>query len=148
MSGGVLVADQGPTSTRAIVFGAQAEPIAVGQQEFRQIFPEPGHVEHDPEEIWRTEVSTIRLALAKADFARAALACDNATIWQSRRTAPLWARLKQAGHEALIAERSGLLLDPYFSATKIAWILDNVPGARAQAERGELAFGTFDSFLI
>src|ERR1700722_1546721 len=169
MSGCVLVVDQGTTSTRAIVFGAQAEPIAVGQQEFRQIFPEPGHVEHDPEEIWRTTLSTIRLALAKADLAPSALAglgianqrettlvwnrasglaLHNAIVWQDRRTAPLCARLKQAGHEALIAERSGLLLDPYFSATKIAWILDNVPGARAQAERGELAFGTIDSFLI
>jgi glycerol kinase len=169
MSGCVLVVDQGTTSTRAIVFGPQAEPIAVGQQEFRQIFPEPGHVEHDPEEIWRTTLSTIRLALAKADLAPSALAglgianqrettlvwnrasglaLHNAIVWQDRRTAPLCARLKQAGHEALIAERSGLLLDPYFSATKIAWILDNVPGARAQAERGELAFGTIDSFLI
>jgi glycerol kinase len=169
MCGCVLVVDQGTTSTRAIVFGPQAEPIAVGQQEFRQIFPEPGHVEHDPEEIWRTTLSTIRLALAKADLAPSALAglgianqrettlvwnrasglaLHNAIVWQDRRTAPLCARLKQAGHEALIAERSGLLLDPYFSATKIAWILDNVPGARAQAERGELAFGTIDSFLI
>jgi glycerol kinase len=169
MSERILVVDQGTTSTRAIVFGAKAEPIAVGQQEFRQIFPQPGYVEHDPEEIWRTTLSTIRLALAKADLAPDALAglgianqrettlvwnrasglaLHNAIVWQDRRTAPLCARLKQAGQETLIAERSGLLLDPYFSATKIAWILDNVPGARAQAERGELAFGTIDSFLI
>jgi glycerol kinase len=169
MSERILVVDQGTTSTRAILFGAKAEPIAVGQQEFRQIFPEPGYVEHDPEEIWRSTLATIRLALTKADLAPGALAglgianqrettlvwnrasglaLHNAIVWQDRRTAPLCARLKQAGHEALIAERSGLLLDPYFSATKIAWILDNVPGARAQAERGELAFGTIDSFLI
>jgi glycerol kinase len=169
MSERILVVDQGTTSTRAIVFGAQAEPIAVGQQEFRQIFPEPGYVEHDPEEIWQSTLATIRLALSKADLAPGALAgvgianqrettvvwnrasglaLHNAIVWQDRRTAPLCARLKQGGHEALIAERSGLLLDPYFSATKIAWILDNVPGARAQAERGELAFGTIDSFLI
>jgi glycerol kinase len=169
MSERILVVDQGTTSTRAIVFGAKAEPIAVGQQEFRQIFPQPGYVEHDPEEIWRTTLSTIRLALAKADLAPDALAglgianqrettlvwnrasglaLHNAIVWQDRRTAPLCASIKQAGHETLIAERSGLLLDPYFSATKIAWILDNVPGARTQAERGELAFGTIDSFLI
>jgi glycerol kinase len=169
MSERILVVDQGTTSTRAIVFGAQAEPIAVGQQEFRQIFPEPGYVEHDPEEIWQSTLATIRLALSKADLAPGALAgvgianqrettvvwnrasglaLHNAIVWQDRRTAPLCARLKQGGHEELIAERSGLLLDPYFSATKIAWILDNVPGARAQAERGELAFGTIDSFLI
>jgi glycerol kinase len=169
MSERILVVDQGTTSTRAIVFGAKAEPIAVGQQEFRQIFPQPGYVEHDPEEIWRTTLSTIRLALTKADLAPDALASlgianqrettlvwnrasglalHNAIVWQDRRTAPLCASIKQAGHETLIAERSGLLLDPYFSATKIAWILDNVPGARTQAERGELAFGTIDSFLI
>jgi glycerol kinase len=169
MSERILVVDQGTTSTRAIVFGAKAEPIAVGQQEFRQIFPQPGYVEHDPEEIWRTTLSTIRLALAKADLAPDALAglgianqrettlvwnrasglaLHHAIVWQDRRTAPLCASIKQAGHETLIAERSGLLLDPYFSATKIAWILDNVPGARTQAERGELAFGTIDSFLI
>jgi glycerol kinase len=169
MSGCVLVIDQGTTSTRAIVFGSHAEPIAVGQQEFRQIFPEPGYVEHDPEEIWRTTLSTIRLALAKADLAPGALAglgianqrettvvwnratglaLHNAIVWQDRRTAALCADLKAAGHEPLIAERTGLLFDPYFSATKIAWILDNTPGARAQAERGELAFGTIDSFLI
>jgi glycerol kinase len=151
------------------VFGADAEPIAVGQQEFRQIFPHPGHVEHDPEEIWRSTLSTIREALAKADLAPSGLAgvgianqrettivwdrasgraIHNAIVWQDRRTAAACAELARAGHEALIGARTGLLLDPYFSATKIAWILDNVSGARARAQRGELAFGTVDSFLI
>jgi glycerol kinase len=169
MSGRILVIDQGTTSTRAIVFGERAELIAVGQQEFTQIFPRPGFVEHDPEEIWRTTLSTIRQALAKADLAPSALAgvgvtnqrettivwsratgrpLHNAIVWQDRRTADACAELKRGGHEALVHERTGLLLDPYFSATKIAWILDNAPGARAQAERGELAFGTVDSFLI
>jgi glycerol kinase len=169
MSGRILVIDQGTTSTRAIVFGANAEPVAVGQQEFAQIFPQPGYVEHDPEEIWRSTLATIREALAKADLAPSALAgvgvanqrettivwnratgraLHNAIVWQDRRTAAACAKLKQAGCEPLVAERAGLLLDPYFSATKIAWILDNAPGARAQAERGELAFGTVDSFLI
>jgi glycerol kinase len=169
MSGRILVIDQGTTSTRAIVFGANAQPIAIGQLAFRQIFPQPGYVEHDPEEIWQTVLATVAEALAKADLAPEALAAigvanqrettivwnrasgravHNAIVWQDRRTAAHCARLKQAGHEALITERTGLLLDPYFSATKIAWILDNVAGARAQAERGELAFGTVDSFLI
>jgi glycerol kinase len=169
MSGRVLVIDQGTTSTRAIVFGANAEPIAASQQEFAQIFPEPGHVEHDPEEIWRTALSTIRQALSKAGLAARTLAgigianqrettivwsrasgraLHNAIVWQDRRTAAACDRLRQDGCEALIGARTGLLLDPYFSATKIAWILDNTPGARAAAERGELAFGTVDSFLI
>jgi glycerol kinase len=169
MSGEILVIDQGTTSTRSIVFGANAEPIAVGQQEFGQIFPHPGHVEHDPEEIWRSTLSTIREALSKADLAPSALAglgianqrettivwdrasgraIHNAIVWQDRRTAGACAKLARAGHEALIGARTGLLLDPYFSATKIAWILDNVSGARVRAQRGELAFGTVDSFLI
>jgi glycerol kinase len=169
MSGEILVIDQGTTSTRSIVFGANAEPIAVGQQEFRQIFPRPGLVEHDPEEIWRSTLSTIREALAKADLAPSALAAvgianqrettivwdrasgkaiHNAIVWQDRRTAAACAELERAGHGKLIGARTGLLLDPYFSATKIAWILDNVAGARARAQRGELAFGTVDSFLI
>jgi glycerol kinase len=169
MSGHVLVIDQGTTSTRAIVFGAKAEPIAVAQEEFPQIFPRPGLVEHDPEDIWRSTLSTARAALAKAEVASGGIVgigianqrettlvwnratgrpVHNAIVWQDRRTAPMCARLKQSGHEQLAAERTGLLFDPYFSATKIAWLLDNVPDARAQAERGELAFGTVDSFLI
>ena len=169
MNGHILVIDQGTTSTRAIVFGPDATPMATGQKEFRQIFPQPGWVEHDPEDIWRSTLETVRGALAKANLAPLALAgvgianqrettlvwnhatgrpIHNAIVWQDRRTAALCADLKARGCEALIAERTGLLLDPYFSATKIAWLLDNVPGARSQAERGELAFGTVDSFLL
>jgi glycerol kinase len=169
MSGTILVIDQGTTSTRAILFDGDAKPIAIAQQEFAQLFPQPGFVEHDPEEIWRSTLSTIREVLAKAELAPAALAgigianqrestvvwdrasgrpIHNVIVWQDRRTAAACAALKRAGHEALISERTGLLLDPYFSATKIAWILDNTPGARARAQRGELAFGTIDSFLI
>jgi glycerol kinase len=169
MSGCVLVIDQGTTSTRAIVFGRDAAPIASAQEEFRQIFPQPGWVELDPEDIWRSTLATAREALRKADLAPSALAgvgianqrettlvwnrktgrpIHNAIVWQDRRTAPLCAELKDRGCETLVSKRAGLLLDPYFSATKIAWILDNVPGARAEAERGDLVFGTVDSFLI
>ena len=169
MSGHVLVIDQGTTSTRAIVFGSDAIPLASGQQEFRQFFPQPGWVEHDPEDIWRTVLATAREALNKANLSPAALAgigitnqrettvvweratgrpVHNAIVWQDRRTAPACAELKAHGSESLVIERTGLLLDPYFSATKIAWILDAAPGARAQAERGELLFGTIDSFLL
>jgi glycerol kinase len=169
MNGCVLVIDQGTTSTRAIIFGTDAAPVASAQEEFRQIFPQPGWVEHDPEDIWRSTLATAREALRKADIAPSALAgvgianqrettliwnrrtgrpIHNAIVWQDRRTADLCADLKNRGQERLVAERTGLLLDPYFSATKIAWLLDNVAGARAEAERGELAFGTVDSFLL
>jgi glycerol kinase len=168
-TGHVLVIDQGTTSTRAIVFGPDAAPVAVAQQEFRQIFPRPGWVEHDPEDIWRSTLATAREALAKAGLAPAALAglgianqrettlvwsresgraIHNAIVWQDRRTAPQCADLKARGLERFVTERTGLLLDPYFSATKVAWILDNTPGARDAAQRGELAFGTVDSFLL
>jgi glycerol kinase len=169
MDGHVLAIDQGTTSTRAIVFGSDTAPIATAQQEFRQIFPQPGWVEHDPEDIWRSTLATIREALTESGLATSSLAgvgianqrettlvwnratgraIHNAIVWQDRRTARQCADLESRGLEALVAERTGLLLDPYFSATKIAWILDNVPGARSQAERGELAFGTVDSFLL
>jgi glycerol kinase len=169
MTGCVLVIDQGTTSTRAIVFGSDAAPMAVAQQEFPQIFPRPGWVEHDPENLWGSALATGREALRKADLAPSALAglgianqrettliwnrrtgqpIHNAIVWQDRRTAALCADLKARGCEPMIAERTGLLLDPYFSATKIGWLLDNVPGARARAERGELAFGTVDAFLL
>ena len=165
----VLVIDQGTTSTRAIVFGADAAPIASGQREFRQIFPHPGWVEHDPEEIWATCLETVREALAKGALTAAGLGglgitnqretaliwnrktgapIHNAIVWQDRRTADVCAALKADGAEALVAARTGLLLDPYFSATKIAWLLDHVDGARAAAERGDLAFGTVDTFLM
>ena len=169
MTGHVLVVDQGTTSTRSIVFGPDAALVAMAQEEFPQIFPQPGWVEHDPESLWRTTLSTARQALSRAGVEPSALAglgitnqrettlvwsrttgrpIHNAIVWQDRRTAPLCAELKERGCETLVSKRAGLLLDPYFSATKIAWILDNVPGARAEAERGDLAFGTVDSFLV
>ena len=169
MPSAILVIDQGTTSTRAIVFGPDALPVATAQEEFPQFYPQPGWVEHDPKDLWRTTVSTAKLALAKvADkgFQIAALGItnqretaliwdrktgaplDNAIVWQDRRTAAFCNALKADGAEALVQRKAGLLLDPYFSATKIAWLLDNVEGARARAERGELAFGTIDSYLL
>ena len=169
MSGSVLVIDQGTTSTRAIVFGPDMRPRATAQEEFAQLYPQPGWVEHDPDLLWQTTLSTGRAALAEAKAAGLAVAAlgitnqretvllwerrsgrpiHNAIVWQDRRTATLCADLKVNGAEELVQARSGLLLDPYFSATKIAWLLDTVPGARALAERGELAFGTVDTFLL
>jgi glycerol kinase len=165
----ILAIDQGTTSTRAIVFDAKGSPVASAQQELPQIFPQPGWVEHDAEEIWRATVEVCRGALAKAGLAAAALAgigitnqretavvwdratgkpIHNAIVWQDRRTAEHCAALKRAGHESEIAQRTGLLLDPYFSGTKIAWILDHVAGARAAAARGALAAGTIECFLL
>jgi glycerol kinase len=165
----VLAIDQGTTSTRSILFDAAARPVATAQREFPQHYPQPGWVEHDPEDVWRDTVDTLREALARAGVAAtdvAAIGVTNqretvvvwdrasgeaihkAIVWQDRRTADVCARLKADGAEALVRERTGLLLDPYFSGTKLAWILDNVDGARARAERGELAFGTIDSFLL
>ncbi len=165
----ILALDQGTTSTRSIVFDSGLRPVATAQAEFPQHFPRPGWVEHEPEDLWRSALSTMRAALAKAGLAARDLAgigitnqrettivwdratgaaIHNAIVWQDRRTAGACARLREAGHEEPVRRRTGLLLDPYFSATKIAWILDQVPGARARAERGELAFGTVDSFLL
>ncbi|WP_198372726.1 glycerol kinase GlpK [Roseomonas rosulenta] len=165
----LLALDQGTTSTRTIAFDAALAPLAVAQEELPQHFPSPGWVEHEPEDIWRGALSTLRNALSKAggDAARVAgigitnqrettLLWDRATgrclhraiVWQDRRTAEHCARLRSEGLEPLLTERSGLLADPYFSATKLAWLLDNVPGARAAAERGSLAFGTVDAFLL
>jgi glycerol kinase len=169
MSGSVLVIDQGTTSTRAIVFGPDTLPVATAQEEFPQFFPRPGWVEHDPRDLWRTALSTARIARAKAiegghQIAAVGIAnqretiviwdrasgqpIHNAIVWQDRRTAPICDELRRTGCEPLVQARSGLLLDPYFSATKIAWMLDHVAGARERAERGELAFGTVDSFLL
>lgn len=165
----LLAIDQGTTSTRAIVFDAALKPVASAQQEFRQIYPGPGEVEHDPEEIWTTTVATVRDAMAKAGVDARAIAAigitnqrettvlwdrasgkpiHNAIVWQDRRTADACAALRQQGHEPEISARTGLLLDPYFSATKITWLLDRVGGARAAAAQGKLAFGTIDSFLL
>jgi len=169
MSGYVLAIDQGTTSSRAIVFDAHLNVVGVGQQEFPQHFPRSGWVEHDPDDIWRTVLESCRFALSRAGVAPRDLdgigitnqrettlvwergsgrPVHRAIVWQDRRTADACDRLKAAGHEPLISRKTGLLIDPYFSGTKIAAILDATPGARAQAERGELAFGTVDSFLI
>ncbi len=169
MSGSVLVIDQGTTSTRAMVFGPDIASAALAQEEFPQHFPQPGWVEHEPQDLWRTALSTARIVLKKANDQGLKVAAlgianqretvliwdrqtgvpiHNAIVWQDRRTAGICAELKREGAEALVQDRSGLLLDPYFSATKIAWLLDHVPGARAKAQRGELAFGTVDTFLL
>ena len=161
----ILAIDQGTTSSRAILFDERLKAVAVGQQEFRQIFPASGWVEHDPEEIWSTTLATCRQAMAGGGEVAAIGVTNqrettvvwdkatgapvyNAIVWQDRRTADLCARLKADGHEPAVTDTTGLLLDPYFSGTKLAWILDNVEGARARAEAGELLFGTVDSFLI
>ena len=165
----VLAIDQGTTSSRAIAFGLDGQPIALAQQEFAQIYPHPGWVEHDPEVIWATVLSTGRAAVQEAQakgFALAAIGVTNqrettvlwdretgapvgnAIVWQDRRTAETTRALAQAGLEPAIAAKTGLLLDPYFSASKLAWLLDHAPGARARAEAGSLAFGTIDSFLV
>jgi len=163
----ILAIDQGTTSTRAILFDAQGQSVAIAQRELPQHYPRPGWVEHDPEDIWRDTLAVAREALGRADLGRVAgigitnqretvVVWDRTTgkpihraiVWQDRRTAERCAELKAVGLEHLVRERTGLLLDPYFSATKVAWILDEVPGARECAERGELAFGTIDSFLL
>ena len=164
----VLALDQGTTSSRAIIFDEAGRAVASAQQEFRQIYPKPGWVEHDAQEIWRTQREVAREALRSSGLRPEALvACGianqrettvvwdrqtgepihNAIVWQDRRTAALCAELKEVGAESLVQERTGLVLDPYFSGTKLAWILDQVPGARKRAELGELAFGTIDTWL-
>ena len=165
----ILALDQGTSSSRSIVFDTQGRIVASAQLELPQIYPRPGWVEHDPREIWRTQLATAREALAKAGLAAAdirALGITNqrettvvwnratgqplhhAIVWQDRRAEPLCAQLREAGHADTIQRKTGLLIDAYFSGTKLRWILDNVNGARAAAERGELAFGTVDSWLI
>jgi glycerol kinase len=165
----VLALDQGTTSSRALVFDRQGAIRAVAQQEFRQIFPRPGWVEHDPQELWSSQaavaVEALRRAGAPADrYAAIGIANQrettivwdretgvpvcNAIVWQDRRTADVCERLKRDGVAPLVQQKTGLVIDAYFSATKIRWILDNVPGARARAEHGRLAFGTVDSWLI
>jgi glycerol kinase len=165
----VLAIDQGTTSTRAMVFDAAGAPRGRAQKELAQSFPRPGWVEHDPEEIWSAVVETSRAALAAAGLTAADVAAIGITnqrettivweraggrpiapaiVWQDRRTADLCARLSEAGHAAEVQDKTGLVIDPYFSASKIVFLLDTIPGARAAAERGELAFGTVDSFLL
>ncbi len=171
MAGGpyILSLDSGTTSCRAILFDTSGRPVATGQREFTQYFPKPGWVEHDPEEIWAAQAGVIGEAMARAGAGQGDVAAIgitnqretcvvwdrrtgepvcNAIVWQDRRTSGMCRTLREAGHEALITERTGLLLDAYFSGTKVAWILDNADGARGRAERGELAFGTIDTWLL
>ena len=169
MPAALIAIDQGTTSTRAIAFDAGLKPLATAQQELPQIFPAPGWVEHDPEEIWQAVVATTRAAMAQAGLTAKDIAgigitnqrettvlwdrasgkpIHNAIVWQDRRTADLCDALRREGHEGEITKKTGLLLDPYFSASKIAWLLDNVEGARALAAVGQLAFGTIDCFLL
>jgi glycerol kinase len=165
----VLALDQGTTSSRAIVFDDFGREVGVAQRELQQIFPRSGWVEHDPEEIWDTQIAVAREALALAGLSARDVAAlgitnqrettlvwdratgapiANAIVWQDRRTAETCDRLKREGREPLFRERTGLVLDPYFSGTKLAWLLGHVPGARAAAEAGRLAFGTVDTWLI
>ncbi|HLQ38210.1 MAG TPA: glycerol kinase GlpK, partial [Planctomycetota bacterium] len=165
----VLALDQGTTSSRAIVFDRNGRAVAMAQQEFPQLFPGPGHVEHDPEAIWSTQLHTAREAIAKAGTTAAGLAAigvtnqrettilwdkttgrpvANAIVWQSRVTAPICDRLKADGHEPVFRRKTGLIVDPYFSGTKVKHLLDSFDGLRARAARGEILFGTVDTFLI
>jgi len=169
LTGFLIAIDQGTTSTRAILFDSSLKPLATAQRELPQYFPASGWVEHDAEDIWQAVVETVRAAMAQARLAAKDIAgigitnqrettvvwdratgkpVHNAIVWQDRRTADWCEALRASGHEPEIAARTGLLLDPYFSASKIAWLLDHIDGARAKAEAGKLAFGTVDSFLL
>ena len=165
----LLALDQGTSSSRSIVFDAQGHVVAMAQREFRQIFPQPGWVEHDPKELWSSQLATAQEALAKSGISPSDIAgvgitnqrettvvwnrktgepVYNAIVWQDRRAEPTCARMRADGLEATFRAKTGLILDAYFSGTKLKWILDTVPGARAAAQRGELAFGTVDSWLM
>ena len=165
----LLALDQGTSSSRSIVFDASGQVVSMAQQELPQIYPQPGWVEHDPITIWQTQLATAKAALAKAGITarqvravgitnqretsvvwnrRTGQPIHHAIVWQDRRAEPTCADLRARGHEALVQTKTGLLIDAYFSGSKLRWLLDHVPGARAQAESGELAFGTVDSWLI
>jgi len=165
----ILSFDQGTTSSRAIIFDHSGKPLASAQKEFTQIYPKPGWVEHKPEEIWSTQIGVATEVLAKAGLKSTDIAgigitnqrettvvwnritgkpVYNAIVWQDRRTADFCDKLKADGVDKMILEKTGLIVDAYFSATKIKWILDNVDEARGLAEKGELAFGTVDSWLM
>ncbi len=165
----ILAIDQGTTSSRAILFDHDGKPHAIAQQEFRQIFPQPGWVEHDANEIWQSQLAVIEQVMADSHVNVANIAAigitnqrettvvwdrktgepiANAIVWQDRRNAALCQKLQAEGKAGVFQHKTGLILDAYFSGTKLTWLLDNVPGARARAERGELAFGTVDSWLI
>ncbi|MCY4336984.1 MAG: glycerol kinase GlpK [Litoreibacter sp.] len=165
----ILAIDQGTTSSRAIIFDSDMKIVATAQEEFTQHFPKSGWVEHDPDDLWSTTAGTCRAALERAGLTGADIAAigitnqrettvvwdkttgkpvHNAIVWQDRRTSDFCREMREAGHEEMFTAKTGLLLDPYFSGTKLRWILENVDGARARAEAGELLFGTVDSFLI
>ncbi|MBQ3509632.1 MAG: glycerol kinase GlpK [Peptococcaceae bacterium] len=165
----IVALDQGTTSSRAIVFDHEQNIVAVGQKEFKQIYPQPGWVEHDPMEIWATQYGVLQEALIKAGITLADVAgigitnqrettivwekdtgkpIYNAIVWQCRRTADLCDQLKEEGWADYIRDTTGLVIDAYFSATKVSWILDHVPGARERAQKGELLFGTVDTWLV
>jgi len=165
----VLALDQGTTSSRAILFDHNGGSVGVAQREYTQLFPQPGWVEHDPAEIWSSQIAAATEVMGRAGIRPRDVAAigitnqrettiiwdratgkpiHNAIVWQDRRTAGICDRLKANGYEALVRERSGLVIDAYFSGSKIAWLLDNVPGARRRADKGELAFGTVDSWLV
>jgi glycerol kinase len=165
----ILALDQGTTSSRAIVFDRTGRIVSVAQREFRQIYPQPGWVEHDPLEIWESQLDVARKAIAGAGIAPSQITAvgitnqrettvvwdratgtpvHNAIVWQCRRSAPLCDALKRGGWEPHVRERTGLVIDAYFSATKIQWLLENVPGLRSRAERGEVCFGTVDAWLV
>ncbi len=169
MASHILAIDQGTTSSRAIIFNKQLEIVAIAQQEFEQFFPQSGWVEHDPEEIWSTSLNTCKEVLKKSGLNAAEIASigitnqrettiiwdketgtpiHKAIVWQDRRTSAYCDELRAAGHDPIITEKTGLLLDAYFSGTKIKWILDEVEGAREQAVAGKLCFGTVDTFLL
>jgi glycerol kinase len=165
----ILALDQGTTSSRAILFDEAGRPVAAAQEEFEQHFPKPGWVEHDPQDLWRTQRDTARAVLARKGIRAADVAAigitnqrettliwdrktgepiHNAIVWQCRRTAPMCDRIRADGFDRAIRAKTGLVTDAYFSGTKVAWLLENVPGARRRAEAGDLAFGTVDSWLI
>ena len=165
----ILAIDQGTTSSRAIIFDGDMKIVASAQEEFKQHFPQSGWVEHDPDDLWSTTAGTCRAAIERAGITAEEIAAigitnqrettlvwdkatgkpvHNAIVWQDRRTSEYCREMRDAGHEAMFTERTGLLLDPYFSGTKLRWILENVDGVRERAEAGELLFGTVDSFLI
>src|SRR6516164_10059872 len=165
----LLALDQGTTSSRALIIEYDGKVTAVAQKEFTQIFPQPGWVEHDPKEIWSSQIGVAAEALSRAGIKPSDIAAigitnqretallwdrrtgepvHNAIVWQDRRTAGFCDELKREGREELIRGKTGLVIDAYFSGSKLRWLLDNVPGARERARRGELAFGTVDTWLV
>src|SRR5690625_1155301 len=165
----ILALDQGTSSSRALLFDRSGTPIAISQKEFPQYFPQPGWVEHDPNELWKSQIEVAESVLEKMNLTSADIAAvgitnqrettllwdrqsgqplHRAIVWQDRRTAAFCEKLRKQEFESVFRSKTGLLLDPYFSGTKISWLLDNINGLRAKAERGEVAFGTIDSWLV